>query len=148
MPLWCLFGLRPSIGQRVSRLGLRRHREPTEEALRQAIDDVVGALGLAPFGAAVLQPVAIRVKGAPVQYTLTGLLSAEPEVARGLVLDALRGAHFHLRRRGPVAEFLGWQATAVRGRIQLTAAVGADADDDDTPFRRLTGASYVQLTVE
>jgi hypothetical protein len=89
----------------------------------------------------------IRIKGAPVQYTITGLLSAEPDVARGRVLDALRGAHFHLRRRGPVAEFLGWQATAVRGRITLTAAVGADADDDDTPFRHLTGASYVQLTV-
>ena len=152
MPLWCLLGQPRSLGQRMSAIGLRlrvgrRHREPTDEELRRALGDVVDALGLDPFGAATVQPVPIRVKGARVQYVVTGLLTTEPDAARAKVVDALRARHFHLRRRGPVAEFLGWQATAVRGRITLTAAVGDTADEDDTPFRHLNGASYVQLTV-
>ena len=145
MPLWSRAGQRQRLP--VARPWPRGHREPTEDELRQALSDVVSALGLNPFGAATVQAVPIRVEGAPVQYTIIGLLPAEPDVARARVLDALRGVRFHLRRHGPVAEFLRWQATAVRGRITLTAAVGADADDDDTPFRHLRDGSYVQLTV-
>jgi hypothetical protein len=142
MPLWCLVAVRQlSVG-----LGVR-HRQPTEEDLCRALAEVADAIGLDPFGAARVQPVAIRVKGSPVQYSVTGTLTAEPDVARVRVLEALRSMRFRIRRRGPVAEFLGWQTTAVRGRITLTAAVGAAADDDDTPFRRLRGASYVQITV-
>jgi hypothetical protein len=132
----------------LARSDARRPERPTTAQLSQALRDAVAQLHLTPFRAPSVDPVPVQVKNEPAYVVVTGLLPGPGQAARRAAVQALRDQGWTILRQGDVDHFLGWEALAVRGSMVLLASVGEEAAGvPGTPYRRLEGRSYVQLTV-
>lgn len=116
--------------------------------LKQVLEQITVALSLAHFNNVPPTPNEVIVKSAPAYYVATGVISMSEDIARTKITNTLASQNWTVIRGGNVDHFLGWEVIAARNSMVIMISAGEEAKGvPATPYRRLDGQTYVQMTI-
>ena len=109
---------------------------------------LVSALSPDPFGSESTEPSEVRVKGGSPYFVSTGIVDGDRDKVVQAVRDALQQTRWDIRSERHVPHFLGWETLGTKGTDVVLVSVGRGVTDvPNSPYRPLTGRSYVQIAV-